>query len=154
MGYYIWLTESEFAIPETPEVLQEIYKLNERDDLKRGGSSEGEQWFAWMNPDLTTYKSVQEVFQALGFGTELEDGLVHLTGYDSKAGSEDVFLWQVAKFVKDGSYMEWQGESSEDKYRYVVHEGKLCRAAGRVVYDEIHEYEPFDYTKFWSKITS
>jgi len=132
MGYFTKLTDSNFVIPETPEVLAAIHEMDTKfDALKRGGSfgPEGktEKWFSWM-PQLSTFTTVREVFEALGFdcyddmrGT---DGAFYLQGYDSKTGQEDLFLAVVAPFVEDGSYTEWRGEDGA-MYRFTVVNGRL-----------------------------
>jgi len=129
MGYYVTLTDSNFVIPETPEVLAAIHDMDTRfDAIKRGGSfgPEGktEKWFSWM-PQLSTFTTVREVFEALGFDcAEDVGGSVSLVAYDSKTGQEDLFLAVVAPFVEDGSYTEWRGEDGA-LYRFVVKDGRL-----------------------------
>jgi len=130
MGYYVTLIAADFTIPETPEVLAAIHGMDVRfDALKRGGVIGGdkpqEKWFSWM-PKLGTLTSVQEVFETLGFDTEIdpETGNVGLVGYDNKTGQEDLFLAVVAPFVKDGSYTVWRGEDGM-LCRYEVTEGRL-----------------------------
>ena len=130
MGYYVSLTTAWFGIPETPEVLATLHALNERDDLKRGGSwggTEGEKsWFSWMPADLTELESVEEFFggPGLGFAVLVEDGRVWLQGYDNKTGQEDIFLAVVAKFVPSGHFIEWRGEDGE-MWRNEVENGRL-----------------------------
>ena len=130
MGYYVTLMAADFTIPETPEVLAAIHGMDTRfHALKRGGVVGGdkpeEKWFSWM-PQLDTLTSVQQVFEALGFDTEIdnETGNVGLIGYDSKTGQEDLFLSVVAPFVTDGSYTEWRGED-DLRYRFTVRDGRL-----------------------------
>jgi hypothetical protein len=129
MGYYVTLMDSDFVIPETPEVLAAIKDMDVRfDALKRGGSStDGKRWFSWM-PELSTFEYVRDVFETLGFETRGDtddtDDSFGLSGYDSKTGQEDLFLAVVAPFVKNGSYTSWRGEDGA-MYRFTVESGRL-----------------------------
>ncbi len=163
MGYYVTLTDSNFVIPETPEVLAAIHDMDTRfDAIKRGGSfgPEGktEKWFSWM-PQLTSFETVREVFEALGFDcAEDVGGSVSLVAYDSKTGQEDLFLAVVAPFVEDGSYTEWRGEDGA-LYRFVVKDGRL-RSQSAVVqwtapepiaiahYDSVGSFKDGTYRSF------
>jgi hypothetical protein len=130
MGYYVTLIDSDFVIPETPEVLAAIKDMDVRfDALKRGGvfggERNGEKWFSWM-PQLSTFDTVRNVFVALGFEVYADGDTdsFGLSGYDSKTGQEDLFLAVVAPFVKDGSYTSWRSEDGE-LYRFTVEKGRL-----------------------------
>jgi len=131
MGYYVTLTDDNFVIPAEHEAaaLQALKDLNKRDDLKTGGSWSGgrqtAKWFAWMAPDYDkTVESVADVFEMLGFDTDVTDDGTHLLGYDNKTGAEEHFLAVVAPFVEDGSFLEWRGEDGA-MWRHVVENGKL-----------------------------
>lgn len=130
MGYYVRLTEAHFAIPEREDVLQALKDLNHRTDVKKYGGSWGaggqtEAWFSWMPGNYDeTVTSVQEVFDLLGFETEVKDGLVYLTDYDNKTGQEDLFIETVAPFVNEGSYLVWCGEDNA-MYRHEIRDGQL-----------------------------
>jgi hypothetical protein len=150
MGYYVTLTDSNFVIPETPEVLAAIKEMDTKfDAIKRGGSygPEGktEKWFSWM-PQLSGFESVRAVFEALGFdcydGTEPDS--FYLQSYDSKTGQEDLFLAVVAPFVRDGSYTEWRGEDGA-LYRYEVRNGRLVQSEARI---EWTDPQPYAYAHF------
>ena len=145
MGYYTTLTDADFTIPETPEVLAAIKEMDTKfDALKRGGSygPEGmtEKWFSWM-PQLSGFDSVRAVFEALGFdcydGSEPDS--FYLAGYDNKTGQEDLFLAVVAPFVKDGSFTEWRGEDGA-LYRYEVRNGRLTTREARVMWADPQPY--------------
>jgi hypothetical protein len=85
-----------------------------------------------------TVTSVAEVFNLLGFETDTEsyDGeYVGLTYYDSKMGSEDIFIEAVAPFVADGSYLSWRGEEGE-RWRQVVRHGKIDTLTATTVWSE------------------
>lgn len=129
MGYYVTLTDADFALPESAEVLDAIKRMDtEWHDLKRGGSfsSQGktDSWFSWMPSSLATFGTVAEVFAALGFDLLVDSGAVILQGYDNKTGQEELFLAAVAPFVEEGSYTEWNGEDGS-RWRYIVKDGQL-----------------------------
>jgi len=133
MGYNVSLRSAHFHVPETEAVLQVLKDLNKQDHLKRGGSfgPEGktESWFSWMPTDWdTTCTTVQEVFELLGFETNIVDEpwgkAVSLEVYESKAGQEDLFCRAVAPFMEKGSYIEWIGEDFAEEV-WVVQDGEL-----------------------------
>lgn len=147
MGYYITLTDADFSIPETPEVLAALHEMETKfDSVKRGGRFGGdgppERWFSWM-PDVRTLGSVREVFEALGFTVEetIDDGIA-LMEYDNKTGQEGLFLAVVAPFVKDGSYTEWRGEDGA-LYRYEVRNGRLVECHAEVVWTDYRPYREY-----------
>jgi len=136
MGYYVNLIDSDWFIPKEREAaaLQALRDLNFRHELKSGGRSPesgdpfDDKWFAWMPPryheeqDLT----VAKVLQYLGFESADSNEFGTSCGgyYDSKTGSEEIFMMTLAPFVQDGSYMEWQGEDAE-RWRWVFRDGTM-----------------------------
>jgi hypothetical protein len=128
MGYNVRLTESSFIIPESLDVLDAIYEMDERyDAIKRGGSRHGERWFSWMPPSLTLLTSVHDVFSTLGFNCKVyDDEKIWLRWYENKSGQEGLFLAAVAPFVDEGAYTEWQGEDGLE-WRYEVQDGRLFK---------------------------
>lgn len=153
MGYFVTLTSADWVIPETPEVLAAIHRMDaEWDELKRGGRWSGdgvqEKWFSWMPADLSTLTSVRDVFTTLGFETStVDESAVGLWGYDNKTGQEELFLAAVVPFVKDGSYTEWRGEDGEI-WRYKADDGKLMYEQASLVWDysEVHHPSHYDFT--------
>lgn len=150
MGYFVTLTEADWVIPETPEVLAAIHRMDtEWDAIKRGGSwgSEGraERWFSWMPADLSTFTSVRDVFTNLGFETNtVDDSMVSLWGYDNKTGQEELFLAAVVPFVKDGSYTEWRGEDGS-MWRYAAVDGRLVYQEAELVWHDGVTHRPIHY---------
>lgn len=150
MGYYVTLTESDWVIPESPEVLAAIHRMDtEWHEIKRGGSwgpnGVTEKWFSWMPADLSTLKSVREVFTDLGFEMNtVDDSKVSLWGYDNKTGQEELFLAAVAPFVKDGSYTEWRGEDGSI-WRYAAVDGRLVYQEAELVWHEGVTHKPTHY---------
>ena len=126
MGYYVHIDDSDWVIEENAQALATIREMPKKyHGIKRGGSSNGERWFSWMNDqDIENAESVESVFNALGFETEKVDNSFRLTGYDSKTGQEDLFLAVMAPFTKDGSYIEWCGEDNA-LWRYEVSDGRM-----------------------------
>lgn len=118
MGYYVMLDESTATIPaqNLAEAYRRLCDLNKRDDLKTGGAWSGgrqtARWFAWMDADYPSKcPDAAAIFEMLGFYTSiLEDGSLSLDEYDSKTGSEDIFLNAVSDLFAPGSFMVWRGE--------------------------------------------
>ena len=146
MGYYVELIESTAVLLE--ENLAEAYErmcaLNDRDDLKCGGSygpnGVNERWFSWMDANYPAVcKDVKAVFEMLGFdvgatydasGNEI--GL-HLVGYDNKTGQEDLFLDTVGDLLS--GVMVWRGEDGAMWRETYDGTGRNVKQ-GRVVYDD------------------
>lgn len=139
MGYYVTLTDANFGIPETPEVLAALHEMETKfHEIKQGGSSNGDKWFSWM-PDVRTLTSVEEVFERLGFSTRRHQGLIWLDAYDSKTGQEDLFLAVVAPFVEDDSYTVWRGEGGE-MWKNVVRGGRMYVERSEIVWADPEPY--------------
>jgi hypothetical protein len=146
MGYYIDLTNAEWEIPETAEVLQALKEsVTKYHAIKRGGSSDGESWFSWMSDeDILKAEKAVTIFNDLGFETNETDKGFTLEAYNSKTGQEDVFLAVVAPFCTDGSYVEIRGEDGAE-WQYSVHDGKLHYAEVVKSFDEPHPYRYHHY---------
>jgi hypothetical protein len=119
MGYYVQIDNSNFTIPadKLDEAFELLKALNHKPGVeKRGGSFGGGKqsaaWFSWMTENYDeTSKDAADIFQQLGFETELnEAGDLLLTGYDSKTGQEDLFLAEILHLATDGSEIQWRGE--------------------------------------------
>lgn len=133
MGYYVRLTDSEVTLKNEhlPEILQRWKDLNkpENNHLKHGGSWDGgkqtQWWFSWMDADYDkTVNSAEEVLEMLGFEYDVTDeGNVHITNYDSKTGSEDLFMKTIADLIEPGSTMLWHGEDGATFAWYFNGEG-------------------------------
>lgn len=153
MGYYVTLADANFRIPETPEVLAALHAMQDRDDLKRGGSFVGGEqgysrlWFSWMPEDLRTINSVDDFFRELGFGTAVRGDYVHLWSYESKIGQEEIFLAVVAPFVEEYSYLTWRGEDGA-LWQHEIRDGALYVSKGVVSF-----IEPKPVTS-WTKFDS
>ena len=126
MGYYVHIEDADWVIEENAQSLATVREMPKKyHGIKRGGSSNGERWFSWMNDtNIETAETVESVFNQLGFETEQMDGSFRITGYDSKTGQEDLFLGVLAPFTKDGSYIEWCGEDNA-LWRHNVSNGQM-----------------------------
>lgn len=136
MGYYVQLVESDVVLKneDLPEILSVLKALNgpEHNQHKRGGRwAEGKQvavWYSWMPEDYDkTMNSVEEILGDAGLGFYIDvmgNGDIHITGYDNKTGAEEYFFQHLAKFIEDGSTMNWVGEDHAE-YTWLFEEGKL-----------------------------
>jgi hypothetical protein len=146
MGYYIDLTDAEWEISESPEALATIREMPVKyHAIKRGGSSNGEKWFSWMNDtEIETTDTVENVFNQLGFETDKVDGGFKLTAYNSKTGQEDLFLAVMAPFTKDGSYIEWRGEDGA-LWKFEIRNGRMFRTESEIVWTNSQPYTYWHY---------
>lgn len=159
MGYYTDITETQIFLDKKhfDAVYEKMCKLNDYDELKRGGSfganndpKEGERynstkWFSWMDYNYPeTCANMHAILIQLGFNVsyDLEGNLIDL-GYSDKTGAEDYFLSCFAGYVQDGNYIEWKGEENSDYYRFFYENGKMFYQRGEmsVDYDNISSEE-------------
>ena len=157
MGYYVSMSGSNVAIKK--EHLADAYKamceLNEHDELKTGGSSLGNKWFAWMPEHYPTEcEDAKEILEYLGFSVSTQDdGGLWISGYDSKIGQEEVFLYAIAPYVDLTDWakervdrtgvelvpeMEWVGEDGEF-WKYIFKDKKMYSAHGKKEYGVVSE---------------
>ena len=150
MGYYVQLTDADFIIKENEETLAALRAMPKKyKAIQRGGSSNGEKWFSWMNDEsIENAESVQSVFEMLGFECTADaygvKGQFSLDSYDSKTGQEDLFLAVVAPFVANDSYTEWRGEDGE-VWRMAVQYGKLHVQSATLVWNHSMPYKASAY---------
>lgn len=136
MSYYVNTTDCDFTVKRENygEAYRLLCELNARDELKTGGCypayrdrPEGSKsvvrnpnvWFSWMpwNYD-EVFSSAVEILKAVGFSVEEDEGGICFVSYDNKSGCEEEFMAALAPVVEKGSYIEWEGESYGDLYRY------------------------------------
>lgn len=137
MGYYINTESTDWVIPT--DKINDAYKalcdLNNRNDLKSGGifpqdeslkdsnTPTPSRWFAWMDANYhETCSTLQEILQMLGFDPFEVDGGLEVGSYNSKTGSQDIFLAALAPFTRPDSWMTWAGEDGE-RWRTIVKDG-------------------------------
>lgn len=152
MGYYVNTVACHFRIKKENlgEAHRLLCELNERDDLKTGGnfppnlakpkestSAAGNpnRWFSWMpwNYDELCADAAG-VLTMVGFDVEQDDNGICGLSYEAKTGCEDDFLAAVAPVVEQGSYIDWEGEDYDDRYRFLFEGGKMRIQHGTVVY--------------------
>jgi hypothetical protein len=128
MGYNVYIEESTFTIPaeNLPAAYEAMCQLNFTvpNSEKRGGSWPGKNnapnlgpdkscWFSWMNWNYhEECKTAEEILNQVGFDTMInENGDLHIHGYDSKTGQEELFLKAISTLSK--GYLVWRGEEGE-----------------------------------------
>lgn len=159
MGYYVTIEKTNFTINKDKfdDCYKAMCKLNERDDLKNGGSWGGEKissddprpeglnyhpakWFSWMDPNYPEKcKTFVEILEELGF-TDLwfhptNGDLIGLS-YDNKTGNELDFFNVIAPFVEPNSYINWRGEDGE-QWQWFFDGEKLIHKFAEIVYKEL-----------------
>lgn len=141
VGYYVH-GGGEIRVPADKQeaALKALKDLNKRSDLKNAGyRKEDGTWsaFSWMPEDYDEQvKSVQEVFELLGFQTwDYGDGTLVIESYDDKTGAEDIFLNALAPYVEPGGVFEWTGEDDEH-WRQEFNGASMKTLWGEVVWRE------------------
>lgn len=125
MGYNVKIIKSTAIIP--PAHLERAYiqmcALNITHDAEKCGGrySNGkrvEAWFSWMDPNYPeTCSNAEEILVELGFDVFSDQLGIHITGYDSKSGQEELFLNSIQDLVygsitwigEDEIIWEWSG---------------------------------------------
>lgn len=131
MGYYVKIEEVDWEITDNSRSLQVIRDMPRKfHAIKRGGSSNGEKWFSWMNNStIEEAKSVQDVFNELGFETEKTDKGFRILAYNSKTGQEDLFLAVMAPWTTPDSYIKWSGEDGAMWLHSIEHNRMMVQEA-------------------------
>jgi len=152
MGYYVSLTNVNAVIPKDNllNAYRRLCALNERNDLKRGGSfyagaekplrgAHKDVWFSlmdWNYPDV--YDDAEGILRAVGFDLYInDDGDLVFTGYDEKTGCEDVFVDAIAQYLVSDDELPvqfvWTGEDQRI-WRQVKYIDSLVYEEGRIVF--------------------
>lgn len=156
MGYFVDGYGS-ITINNTDKVKahQAMTALNQRDDLKQGGSWGGEhdarnprpegyyyhpgKWFSWLDSDYPSkYRSFESVLEHLGFelvslgAVDNGDTTTYKLYYSSKTGQQDLFLEAISPYIT--GEIEWSGEDG-NRWKQLFNKRGVTVKTGRVVYD-------------------
>lgn len=146
MGYYINIVESDIFIDsqDKEDAYKALCELNNHNEFKTGGSwprvesdvPNSSVWFAWMPWNYPeTCETLEEILRELGFDVIAdEDGNIVELYYNDKSGNQDHFLKALAPYVRNNSYIIWQGED-HSVWRMVFENGTMTEKSGRVVFD-------------------
>lgn len=138
MGFHITTEESNIFIPaqNLDAAFQSLVDLNTNpthEHLKQSGSSTS-RTFAWMPANYHEQTaSAQDVFELMGFETELNDEGLVLTNYDGKSGDEGHFFAAIARFVDPGSYIHFRGEDGSH-WRFDFNGESVIERVGQIVF--------------------
>lgn len=109
MGTYINIEAQMVMKPENESLaVQAVRDLNKRDDLKRGGSSNGQKWFSWMPENYAnSIETIEDIFSEtmLGFSVwkRVDDNgnFVYNMSYNDKWGQHELFFVAIAPFMEE-----------------------------------------------------
>lgn len=138
MGYQMTLEESSLLIPahNLDAAYQDLVDLNTNPihaALKHSGTP-SEPGFAWMSPNFHEQaSSVQEVFELMGFETELNSHGLTLTHYDGKSGDEQHFFAAIARHADPGAFIHFRGEDGSH-WRFDFDGHSVTERNGEVVF--------------------
>lgn len=140
MGYYVSVDDSYIRIPpenRAPALLamQDLLKNPIHDHKKRGGSSNGDKWFSWMNNiNADLWSSIEQAIEDWGFEVvQIGDGGFCLY-YDNKTGQEDEMLNAIAPYVEDGGYVIWRGEDGS-MWKDCFEDGQVVQKTAKVTFE-------------------
>ena len=142
MGYYVNIEDSNIKLPAKNKELAywRMCGLNNRDELKRGGSLT-EKWFSWMDKNYPeTCKDVHSILLALGFDIEERDDDLVIHSYNDKSGQEGLFLEVISDLVvadkgDERPFIVWRGED-DMVWKDIYGERKVKSMVGTVVFKE------------------
>jgi hypothetical protein len=136
MGYYVQIEEADFTVPRKnlEQADAALRALNTDPSVDKTGGLWGPggkkaAWFAWMDEhydDRAVCADLAAILRMLGFDLDSDEGGLHIIGYDSKTGQEDLFIERLAPYATEGSYLQWRGEEGE-RWRDTVREGRIER---------------------------
>lgn len=163
MGYYVTTTGQKIFVHKKhfDDIYKKMCKLNDYDELKRGGSSkDGEpyegrynpnKWFSWMDYNYPeTCSNLIEILNQIGFEITFDDdGNIIYLSYDNKTGSEEYFLQCFAGYVPANSFIEFRGED-DAYYKYVFGPGSMKIYSG---YTEVKYNNEADEVLEFGKMT-
>jgi len=143
MGYHMCQWDCDFFIAEKDKgaALKAIQALDS--DNGRGGRFEPEvgkvrNWFSWVDTD--EYKNATTLEEAvIAWRWELQGavgGDVTAICFDGeKLGDDEHFLRAIAPFVRDGSWIEIEGE--DGRWRWCFAGGELHTITPTVIWPEV-----------------
>jgi hypothetical protein len=147
MGYYVAIESSTFHLPteNQQEAYDRMCKLNFDNSKKRGGrfpcpenltndQHHDKVWYSWMSWNYhETCKNATDILNHLGFEVYEDENNLMIVSYDSKTGSEDLFLETIADLCH--GEIEWSGEDGK-RWKDVFNLGKSMKTMqGKVVYE-------------------
>lgn len=101
--------------------------------LKRSGSVD-QRSFAWMPSNFHEQATTaQEVFELMGYETEMNQHGLVLTHFDGSSGDERHFFAAIARFVEPGSHVHFRGEDGSH-WRFDFDGESVIERDGQVVF--------------------
>lgn len=154
MGYYVTLEHSTVSIPKSKEqdALAALHALSEtHDHLKNGGQWQGgkqtRKWFSWMPENLKELTTLKDFLECVGFEVlyNSPQDQYNIMGYDSKTGSEKLFIWALRGFIRNidstemlPPRMEWRGEDGSS-WIWTFEDGKMIEEEAVVTWENPRE---------------
>jgi hypothetical protein len=139
MGYYISLRYSNFYIErDRKEEALRLFKNNMLayvDILGRGGSLTA-KWFSWTDTAfLLAATTIEEVLDHFGWAPEHDDkeNIIDLYFENEKIGQEDLLFKTIAPCVREGSFLDIDGEEGE-MWRWYFDGTDMIEQLGTVSY--------------------
>jgi len=125
MGYYMSQQDGDFFI--------------DKSDIRRALAHVVSWGKGTEDDDLIQVRTIDEAFSRFGFNVTYDkDGnVVDIFFEYGKLTSQDEFLFEIAPFVKSGSYLQMIGEDNE-MWRWVFYKGKFEEILPEVIWRTPH----------------
>jgi hypothetical protein len=106
------------------QAIKDLHKTVNRD--ARGGNSSGDRWYSFTDYDFHKYDTIDEILRAWRYRPEFNDegDIINLIFTGEKLGQCEIMFKAIARFVEDGSYINFQGEDG-DRMEYSFHDKQL-----------------------------
>lgn len=133
MGYCMYQSDTNFSIPATniKRVISAIHALASDKSKMNGGSwtpviGKTDSWYSWVNMNFVNTNDIKEIFNCWRWDitTDDEGNIIDIYFDGSKLGDDAVLFEAIAPYVKDGSYIQMQGED-EALWRWCFSNGTL-----------------------------
>ena len=147
MGYCMDQMGASFFIAKNQheEALATLKDLVRSEAGMSGGSWEGGKktgsWFSWVeSKEVLNANTLQEAMLAFRWETSVNEAgdIVSICFEGEKFGDDETFFNALAPFVKDGSYIEMQGEDG-GRWRWVFTDGKCKEIAATITWEDCHD---------------
>lgn len=172
MGTYISIN-GDFVIKKSniPHAVQALKDLNQRNELKRGGSSGGEKWYAWMDQDYDKkMNSIEEILGETGLGfliitSQLDsEKVMYHVRYNDKWGQHEVFFIAMCPYLEslelnhfcdelDYEDQQWKIVLGEDRKAHLLEPKVVVEWPEISMYNvtNVEAYTPPNYDYLYSK---
>jgi len=134
MGYCMRLTDIDFFIPK--EKHQECLEVIKALDPEKEETVPDSSFMQVCTKEYKNAQTLQEAIKTWGWDIETnEEGDIDYLRFDGEKVGDEKFLFDaIAPFVREGSYIQMNGEDG-DNWRWVFTKGQCIEREGKIVWE-------------------